>query len=450
MAYTQLTMSPAAIELARSFGASGLQIGILGALPTGMLFMQFFSAYVANHLTYRRRLWMGVSLVQRLLLLPIAVGPLLFPDVSNAVWAWLLILLTAGSHALLHFGSPLWMSWMGDYLPRDGLSRYWGVRHLWMQWSAVISLLAGAFFLKYSGLPVQPGFGILIGVGAVLGLIDVVIFLKVEEPAVAPVPEPKLSTVLRAPFQHPDFRSFIMYGCFWHFAAMVGAPFISLFLLGEIGLSLFELLMLWALSWVGGAVFAARLGRLAESHGNRPVLILGTLFKTLNMIALIIVPLVPVPAFWFLVPVFMVDALLNAAIVIASNGFMLKNSPSVNRSMYIAAGTALAGMVGGITSIVAGFVLDCIGDWTVQVGALEWGGFQTLFFLSILMRLIAVFFARAVREAEGTRTGAVMISLIGATPLRMIRFPVGLYRSARLRPDSEMSGVVKDVSKTSP
>ena len=51
MAYSQLTLSPAGIEFVRHLGGSGLHVGILGAIPTGMLFLQFVSAVVANHLT---------------------------------------------------------------------------------------------------------------------------------------------------------------------------------------------------------------------------------------------------------------------------------------------------------------------------------------------------------------------------------------------------------------
>ena len=40
--------------------------------------------------------------------------------------------------------------------------------------------------------------------------------------------------VLSGPFRHEGFRSFINFTCFWHFATMVGAPFISLFLLSAV------------------------------------------------------------------------------------------------------------------------------------------------------------------------------------------------------------------------
>lgn len=429
MAYTQLSMSPATIQFARSLNANSLHIGILGALPTGMLFLQFLAAIVANHLKYRRKLWLGVSVIQRLVLVPAALGPVLFPEISDVSWIWVLIALTALNHGMLHFATPLWLSWMGDYLPRNGLSSFWGVRQLWMQWTGAVSLFLAAVFLLYGGLEIRQAFSVLLGAGAVFGLLDLVLFLKVEEPPVSPAPEPRLRDVVSAPFRDRDFRSFIGFTCFWHFAAMTGAPFISLFLLQHTGLDLFRLLMLWVFSWVGGAALSSRLGQLTEEVGNRPVLIICTAFKSLNMIALCLIPRNPEVAFWIMLPVFVIDSVLNAGIAIANNGFMLKNSPTSNRTMFIAAGTAMAGMIGGLTSIAAGAVLVAGADWQTTWQGREINSFHLLFAASLALRLVAAGLAFRIREKESRGAFQVASQMIGVTPLRILRFPVGLYRA---------------------
>ncbi len=438
MAYTQLTMSPATIEFARAHGATGLHIGLLGALPTGTLFMQFLAAVVVNHLRYRRRLWFWLSIAQRLVYVPVALGAVFWSGASAGVWLWGLIAVTAVNHAMLHFCSPLWLSWMGDYLPHRGLSQFWGRRHVWMQWSAAVSLFGGALLLYKSGLEFVPAFAVLTGVAAVLGVVDILFFLKIEEPPVSAVPQPKLGRVLTAPFKDPQFRSYIEYTCFWHFAAMVGAPFISLYLLEHVGMHVYNVLLLWAASWVGGALMSGRLGHWVEKFGHRPMLILCTAFKALNMLALLCTPGDPTLAFWFLMPVLMADAQLNAGIAIANNGFLLKNSPSENRSMFIAAGTAVAGTVGGITAIVAGLLLTLIGSWSLSWGSFTIVGFHVLFAASLVLRLFALVLARRVQEPASHGTRHVVMELVGATPLRILRFPLGLYRNADLLADEEL------------
>ena len=411
-AYTQLTTSPATIAYVRSMGANEFHIGILGALPTLMLFMQFVAAVMVNHLQYRRHWWFWAALTHRLMLLPTAIGPWMFPGYSCEFWVWVLLLTTAVNQTLLHFSSPLWLSWMGDYLPHEGLSSFWGSRQLWMQITAAASLLAAAFFVLHSGLSLEVSYAVMTCVGTALGVADLLLFRKVFEPPVNRVPSPRLRKVLAEPFRNREFRRYIGFMCFWNFAAMAGAPFISLYLLAEIGMDLFQVLMLWTISWIGGAMLSRTLGRWADLHGSQPVLVMCVALKSSNMLALLLVPPSPTLAFWILTPCFMLDAVLNAGILIANNGFMIKNSPTENRTMYIAATTAIAGMVGGITSILAGWMMQSLAghQWTVLGWTIE--NFQIMFLISIVLRWAAFVMTRYVHEPHARHTWDVMKEIV--------------------------------------
>ncbi|MBM4005105.1 MAG: MFS transporter [Planctomycetes bacterium] len=408
MVYTQLTTSPLVVEYARSLGASSLHIGILGALPTGLFFMQFLAALLASRIRYRRWPWFAVSVLQRLTFLPVAFGPIVMPEVSGSTWITLLIVGGMLNHALLHLSTPLWMSWMGDYLPRDGLSRFWGRRHLWQQWTAFASLALAALVFWKSGLAMQNAFAVLMAVGTVLGLVDLLLFLKIDEPPVPRMERTRLRDTFLIPLHDRQFRSYVEYTCFWHFAAMIGAPFIGVYLLEQVGMSLFGVLMLWAISWIGGAMVSDRVGAIADRFGHRPLLIGCTALKSLNMLAMLCTPANPTWAFWFLVPVLMMDAQLNAGINIANQGYLLKYSPSEGRAMFIASGTALAGMVGGVTAILAGYLLTRWSEWSPSIGGYPISGYSMAFALSAGMRLAALGLARRVQEPESHGTRVVL------------------------------------------
>jgi hypothetical protein len=429
MVYAQLTTSPATVQFARALGGCGWHVGILGALPQAMLAFQFLAALAANHLRYRRWAWLAACLVQRTALLPIALGPWLWPDVPDATWLWALIAATATDQALGHFGAPLWLSWMGDFLPREGLSRFWGARQVWMQWAGAAALLACALLLFKTGWDTRLAYSVIIGIGAVCGVADVLLFLKVPEPPVTHSERPRVAQVLAAPFRHADFRRFIAYSSFWHFAAMLGAPFISMYLLVDVGMNLYDVLLLWASSWVGGALLSRRMGHWTEEYGNRPMLVLCTAIKSLLMIALLVTPRDPTVVFWVMVPIFTIDAATNAGIAIATNGFLLKHSPAENRAMFIAAGTAVAGIVGGVTSVAAGGALSLVGPGHVRLLGLSFSGFHAVFLASVLMRLATIFYVRRIREPNSQGAKHVIAILIGASPLRLIRFPLGLHRA---------------------
>lgn len=421
MAFTQLTTSPATVQFARSMGATGLHIGILAALPMALIGVQLLAAIAVNRMTYRKPVWFWVSIIQRLVFLPAALGPWLWPQVSDRVWIWTLIALTALNHGLLHFGTPLWLSWMGDYLPHQGLNRFWGRRHSSQQWTAAMALFANALFFFGSGVNVRAAFAAIIALGCALGVVDILMFARVAEPPVKRLANPRLWDVLAGPFRQREFRSFIRFSCFWNVAAMVGAPFISMYLFEFVGMDLFRILLLWTLSWVGGAMLSGRLGQWAEHFGQRPVLIFCTAFKSLAMVALLSCPPNPTLAFWILAPVFMFDAFLNAGILIANNGFMIKNSPRENRTMFIAAGTAFAGMVGGLTSIVAGQIIEATSSWSYDLGGMRLVNFHLLFAVSVLLRLWGVALATQICEPSSAATKQFVLELVVASRTRFRR-----------------------------
>lgn len=430
-AYTQLTTSPATIRYARSIGANELHIGILGALPTLMLFMQFVSGVVVNHLRFRRRLWFWSAMTHRLLLLPTALGPWLIPGMSSEFWIGMLLVTTALNQALLHFSSPLWLSWMGDYLPHEGLSGYWGSRQFWMQVTAAGSLAAAAFLVLRNDQGIERGYAVLTCVGTLCGVLDLLLFHRIPEPPVTRVPSPRLRQVLAAPFRNKDFRRYIRFMCYWNFAAMAGAPFISLYLMEVVGMDLFRVLLLWTISWVGGAMLSRTLGRWADHYGTRPVLIICVASKSANMLALLLSPQNPDAAFWFLAPFFMLDAAQNAGILIANNGFMIKHSPSENRTMYIAATQALAGVVGGTTSIAAGWIMTRLAGHTWQFGDWTMGHFQMMFAVSIVLRWLALFLVQSVREPNSRATMTLVVDVVESFTWRGMFLSAGLPQQNR-------------------
>lgn len=423
-AYIQLTQCPIAIQWARSLGADGLHVGILGAIPTGFLFMQLAAAMLARRWTYRKWPWFTVSLVQRLSFLPVALGPWLWPDAPAGLWVWALLAMAAVNHALLHFSTPLWLSWMSDYLPHAGLSRFWGVRQFWNHWAAAGALLLAGLALFKMGWSIRDGFAWMILAATAAGIADILLFVPVEEPPATHGPEPRLRDVLAGPFQRPDFRSYIAFSCFWHVAAMVGAPFISLYLFEHVGMDLFHVMLLWAISWTGGTWISRRMGNLAERCGGRPLLILCTAFKSLNMIALLCAPRDPVATFWLLIPVFMFDAMLNAGIAIAHNNFLMKHSPVENRTMFIAAGTAYAGFTGGLASIVAGLLIRFSKGWHYEGFGLEVINYHVLFAISTALRLAAAACAVRVREPASHGTRYVVTEIMSNTALKYLTWPL--------------------------
>ena len=404
MAFSTCTTSTAAIEFVRSLNGNGLHVGILGAIPAAMIFMQLIAAWAANHVPYRRPYWFWATFTQRWMLVPICAGPCLFPQVSSVVWLWLFLSANVLTQALGQFGTPLWMSWMGDFLPRNELGHFWGKRQLFMQWTSCLVLLTTGAVIRSELIGVQRGFAMMVAIGSILGIIDLSVFHKIPEPKVTPANDLSLRAVFSAPFREPAFRGFIGYMALWNVAAMFGAPFISLYLLQVIKMPIFSVMLLWTFTVAAGATFSGLMGRFADRFGNKPLLVMSTAFKSFNMAALIFCPRDPELAFWVLTPIFMFDCLLTQGITIANDGFLLKNSPTENRTMFIAAGNAIAGITGGVTSILCGAWLVGMTGWGTEFYGYTINAFHILFAISLGLRLICAMTVARVQEAEAVPT----------------------------------------------
>jgi hypothetical protein len=134
--------------------------------------------------------------------------------------------------------------------------------------------------------------------------------------------------------------------------------------------------------------------------------------KSSILLSLLLVTHSPSIAFWVLAPFFMLDAVLNAGILIANNGFMIKNSPTENRTMYIAATQAVAGVVGGVTSIAAGWFLQSIAGRQWSLAGWVLSHYQIMFLASIALRWAAWGLTRYVHEPQARHTWDVVQELV--------------------------------------
>jgi hypothetical protein len=85
--------------------------------------------------------------------------------------------------------------------------------------------------------------------------------------------------------------------------------------------------------------------------------------------------------------------------------------------MYLAAGTAVAGMIGGLTGIGCGAILDSLHGLTWVAGGWTLTGFHLLFLVSTGFRLGAIALARQIHEPDAQSITTLVWHLAsGAVP----------------------------------
>jgi len=421
--------SPATTEFFRAIGANEFHFGLITGIPLIMLLMQFAGAAALNRATRRKAVFIACLVVCRLLYLGVAFLPFAFRGSGRPLVLAIVISLLAVSAAAHNFAVPFWFSWMADLIPRRVMNRVWGWRQMSMHvtWTAAFLLIT--FFLYVSDLPATVVFPALTVIAVTAGLADVLLFLRVKEPPNMITGDNHPWQDFLAPMQHPIYRRFVVFSCAWTFSTMFAAAFMQLYVLKVLHLAPWKTSLIWCVQGVGMAVASGMWGRLADRYGNRPVL--KTCVTLKPMIVIVFSLLTPENVIWLLPLAFLPDGMLNAGNALATNGYMLSIAPRLNRSMFIAAITGLAGVCGGISAMLAGAVLKGLQDWHPVFHGWTFNAYHLVFAVSLVMRLACQPLVRRIEEPGAKGSRQLLGAIMDEWPMWIARFPVGLFRRSR-------------------
>jgi MFS family permease len=324
MVYMELTSATPRTDLLLKLKASYQQFGIIEAIPPAMLLMQFVAGLLVHRLRTRKGLWVALLLTQRLMAIPFALLPFVFRDLPTGLLIWCMIGCIAVADASANLGLPLWFSWMSEILPLGTMGEFWARRRRWLAVSSTATLLASAaFFLWFEQVDIRATYLIVASVGALAGILDILLFIRIPEPRMEQHPPPDWTLVF-APFRDVIFRRFIFFMAYWVFAAAFGWAFFRVYMLKRLQMDIWTVQVIFACHALGGVLFCAAIGRLTDKFGSRPVIVLSSFLKSFVVISLFVAR----PGFWgliHLVPMFMLDNVLNTGFFVAHNNFMLKH-----------------------------------------------------------------------------------------------------------------------------
>ena len=432
MVYTTCLFSPITAKFITGLGGTGFHFGLLGGLPLVLIALQFFGAYAAGNMVRRKPLWMTLLIGARFLYLPAAFFPLLFPDVPAMVHIYVFIFCAALSAGISHFGTPMWYSWMADLVPTRIFNRWWAAKSIYMRYFWGLTYLGVAVFARYGeDMSALLMFPVIAGIGVTAGVVDILLFAWVPEPEHIRTGERHPFEILLEPLRHRQYRSILGFRCAMAAAMMTAAPFMQVYVLEVLGIPTWQATVMWAMMSFGGILAARTWGHMADVHGQRPVLLSCVLLKSFIVLAFILAtPAIALPV---LTACLFLDSMLNSGMLIAVNGYMLKMAPRENRSMFVAASMALAGISGGVASVLAGYLLKYLDGFERTFVGREWTGYHVVFAISVGLRLMCIPLARKVKEPASSSPFVVFEYLRAAWPVRLLMFPVGLYRKVRER-----------------
>ena len=379
---------------------------IMAAGPAAVLFF-FLGSYVNERSGRIKRNFLIFVTLHRLLWLGVAAIPLLmtgWPLPARAAVAGVVIFLSA---AAANFGGAGWITWMADIVPRRMAGAFFGNRAGAGMVSMVVTTVAVAFLLdRFPGQGWM--YAAVFGAAAVLGAIDILVFLNVREvPRPVEAQLPTLADILVTPWKNSTFRSFALYTCAAWIAYMMGGPFMWRFCFepvkdGGLGMSLsLANLVLFIIPTLAMALASPLWGRAIDRFGPKPVLAVSSLGAILF------------PAPWIIMHHHIVG-LLYLMVVLGGLGWpdidqtvqymQVRGFPDERRTAYCASFQVVFGL-SSVIGVTLGGVLATFwqSHMSLLAGLPSWvSHYHPLFATSIVLRVLAFVFLLLPMRLPGT------------------------------------------------
>lgn len=405
-AFLNWTTGSVIVGYALHLGASPTEIGLIGSVPMLAQVASPLAAWGAALFGRLKLLTALTALLGRGLWLLAAFLPLLgVPEAQRPAFIVLLVMVSSFFQAST---ATLWASWLGEVVPEGRRGRYFGFRTGVVGVVGMVANLGAGWLLDRLQAPLN--FQVVLGVGVGAALVGVVLLLFHYEPQTLGA-RPGFRETFRTPWQHPNFRRFLLFGIYWQAAVMLAAPFVFTYFLQHLQMSFTQIALWSAIASCTALLTTSFWGHVADRYGNKAVLAIGTTLAGTAM-----------PLSWMLAtathlwPVWLsavFDALAWGAIGPAIFNLALVSAPKDNRTAFIAMYSFATGVAGFVGGTLSGPLLLALSRLEGELLGFTWTGFHTLFLLSGALRMQAWRLLKPVEETNAWRTRDV---------LRQVRF----------------------------
>ncbi len=360
-------------------GASSGYIAVLAALPQLVhALTQFLVLRTARTHPERLRFIVPSVFLQALLWLPMA--GLIFLSGEAALAA--LLALHVAVTALGAFVNPLWTAWISDWVPRERMGRYFGLRNKIIGFTLVSSTFVGGLVLggfQDAGLALL-GFAALFVLAGASRLVSAH-FLRTARERRRRVTPLASGSIWPDLSKTPRFMQLVKYSAAYTFCVQLAAPFFVVYLLDDLGVGYPTYAAILTASAFASYLSMPYWGKLADRVGSKRVLGYSALAIPLVPLAYLVPP---APALYYLL-VEAFGGMLWAGQKLASFNCTLEYSPALRRPRFVAVHNLAVGLATFGGALVGGALALFFKD----IAFFGLHGLLFLFLLSGVLRILA-------------------------------------------------------------
>ncbi|MEW6097848.1 MAG: MFS transporter [Pseudomonadota bacterium] len=346
------------VGFALALGAGPMQIGLLAAIPLMAQALQLPAIALVERLQQRRKIAVVAVTAARVLILSMALLPWV-ADHANRLH--LLIAMQFCISALGSVCACALNSWLHQLLPRDGLGAFFAKRLFWSTSIACVgTLAAGQLIDRWPFEPALYAYSASFAAAALAGFMSSWALARVPEPRMVSHPHGTVFSRLGQPLTDANFRNFLVFMASWNVASNFAGPFLTVYLMKHLGLSLGTVTTLWVASQVANALTLYLWGRLSDRLSNKAILSVALPAWFTCVLALVFVA-EPQPHRFTLPMLYLIHVVMGTAsggIGLANGNIGLKLAPQGQGTAYLAAISLVGSLVGGTAPLLAGAVAE--------------------------------------------------------------------------------------------
>jgi MFS family permease len=402
---TQLSSGVFLTAYALSLRADPLAIATIASVPFAAKVSQVFTSAHIERAGHWPATALACATISRVLLLAAAAIPVFTSGGSSAARA-LVVIVALSSLAGSFFDLAL-LTWMAELVPPSIRGSFLGTRNRISGIAGQVTALLAAVALQYvwgpSGQQPPIVFAALFGCAGIIGLAGIPLLAQVPPPRrlTSRVETPSLTKMLITPVRDRNFRTFLWFAVVWHVALGLSGPFLIVFMLRELRLSLLEVTALSALTSTAAAVTMKYWGTLGDHFGSKTVVRAGVyLISFPTVLWLIVTP----ERTWPILVVQLVMGLGWGAYNANVNNMVLKIAPQQSGPSYVATLGAVAGSAEAVGPIIGGILVSIVRESTSSPLL----PYYLLIVITFALRAIATIVPGHVHETGGVPVGRMV------------------------------------------
>ena len=401
-------------------GRADRWLGLITALPGFLGLIQIPGSIWGRSFPSYKAFIRIPSIIYRFLHLPLAFLPLLAlnTDVKLAIIVGCVSL----AAAVINIVNPIYNDWLAEMVPENSRGAFYANRNsIMMAIGASVGLLGGLVvdYLKRQN-QANYGYSLIFSFGLIFAFTSWFFFSKMQDiPREEPVKQ-NLKEGIKAfagPFRDKNFKKVLLFLAVFIWGQAMAGNLWAAFAFESLKFSQTQLQLCGIMHAIGTISMSKWWGYLADKYGNKPLLMVTGFGMLLSPLAWLLAR--PTPgehaSTFNLVLLISCHFLMGAnwsGVAICQFNLLLSTAKSSARATYIGAGLATQSLFAGIAPLVGAELLTR-GRLFLHDGFLA---YQAVFYITIGVRLIALFFLAPIKEEGATSIRETIKVLKGVTP----------------------------------